>query len=651
MRRPALSLIFVLLIVTTAWAQAICPLNGQTMTPQKVKSFESLKRLPLLESGRVKPLDTYARNILLQFCGRQTFERKPAIEWLAQLLFASDTTRNDKVFLINNPQIPTELGLTVEKHRRYSFAQLEKKVEKLSDLARAASQIPEKERDVTDNELIRVFVNLQLYMDLSHAFGFVFSADDFSIKDENAVARLGLPKGETQFSFLDIALVADSVRQVMDKVQNKPSAQWTLEEKAIIGVLSNLFHWSQTYKDLPFQILPMGDAASTWLSPWDAIGQGFQSDDVRNEVNDLRNMVVSYWNGEQIQFDMNARLYLNSIKPRLGDHPDETISKLDLELLYNKGDFFLYSKMFYFFAFVFFLCSLINFNVIPAKAGIQGMPASAGMTERSLWHKLGFGFVIAGFVPHAVALLMRIAILNRPPVTNLYETFIFVGFVVVLLGLLIEFFNRNWLGIVTASVGGFALLMIASKYSAEGDTLKMLVAVLNSNFWLSTHVISITVGYGSACAAGILGHVYLLQAIFKNNDAKVLDSTHKTLIGMLGLALALTFLGTNLGGIWADQSWGRFWGWDPKENGALMIVIWTALLFHAKIARIIGPIGLAVGAVLGMIVVMWAWFGVNLLNIGLHSYGFTSGIAAALAVYVVCEIVFVSIVVFIIKKR
>lgn len=631
MRRLILSVIFVMLIITAASAQMICPLNGQEMTPMKVKSLETFKRLPVLESGRVKPLDTYARNLLLQFCGRQSFERKPAIEWLAKLLFAADTTKKDKIFLINNPDIPTELGVAVEKHRRYSFAQLESKVDKLADLAMAASKIPEKERDVTDSEVMRVFHNLQLYSDLAHAFRFAFPAEDFTINDENVAVLLGLPKGQTQFSFLDIALAANSAHQVIDKVQSKPSAQWTAEEKSIVGILTNLMHWSQSYKDFPFQILPLGDRASTWASPWDAIGQGFQNDDIRNEVNYLRNMVVSYWNGEQIQFDMSTRLYMNSIKARLGDHPDDVTSKLGLELLYNKGDFFLYSKMFYFIVFAFFLCSLVS--------------------ARPMWHKLGFGFCIAAFVPHTVALLMRIAILNRPPVTNLYETFIFVGFVVVLLGLLIEFFNRNWLGIVTASVGGFAMLMIAAKYSAEGDTLKMLVAVLNSNFWLSTHVISITIGYGSACAAGILGHVYLLQEIFKKNDTKLLEATHKTLIGILGLALTLTFLGTNLGGIWADQSWGRFWGWDPKENGALMIVIWTALLFHAKIARIIGPTGLAVGAALGMIVVMWAWFGVNLLSIGLHSYGFTSGITNALAAYVVCEIIFIGIVVPIIKKR
>ncbi len=123
------------------------------------------------------------------------------------------------------------------------------------------------------------------------------------------------------------------------------------------------------------------------------------------------------------------------------------------------------------------------------------------------------------------------------------------------------------------------------------------------------------------------------------------------MIGALGFGLMMSFLGTTLGGIWADESWGRFWGWDPKENGALLIVLWCAILFHAKVGRFIGPLGVAAGSVLGIIVVMWAWFGVNLLSIGLHSYGFTSGVAVGLLAYVIGEIVFLSLCVPIASKR
>ena len=272
-------------------------------------------------------------------------------------------------------------------------------------------------------------------------------------------------------------------------------------------------------------------------------------------------------------------------------------------------------------------------------------------SDRRNFHRSGFLFIIIGFLSHALALILRIMILSRPPVTNLYETFIFVGFVSSLVGIIVELANRKWLGIVVTSVCGFIFLTIAEKFSAEGDTLRMLVAVLNSNFWLGTHVLSITTGYAGVCVAGILGHVYIVQALARPKEKFLRETTYKNILGVLGFGLSMTFLGTNLGGIWADQSWGRFWGWDPKENGAMLIVLWCAIVFHARVGRMIGRLGVAVGSILGIMVVAWAWFGVNLLSVGLHSYGFTSGAATGLLVYVICQLLFLGVTVPLLRKR
>jgi ABC-type transport system involved in cytochrome c biogenesis permease subunit len=236
-------------------------------------------------------------------------------------------------------------------------------------------------------------------------------------------------------------------------------------------------------------------------------------------------------------------------------------------------------------------------------------------------------------------------------VSNLYETFIFVALVSVLLGFMLEAVNKNKLGITVANVCGLIFLLVAAKFAAEGDTLRVLVAVLDSNFWLSTHVLSITTGYAGSCVAAIMGHIYILQACADSQNKKRLETTYKNMVGILGFGLTVTFLGTALGGIWADQSWGRFWGWDPKENGALLIVLWAAVLFHARMAKLIHPLGMAAGCVLCGIVVMWAWFGVNLLSVGLHSYGFTSGIATALLAYVIFEFIFLVITLLYLGKK
>jgi ABC-type transport system involved in cytochrome c biogenesis permease subunit len=196
--------------------------------------------------------------------------------------------------------------------------------------------------------------------------------------------------------------------------------------------------------------------------------------------------------------------------------------------------------------------------------------------------------------------------------------------------------------LIVASASGLALLMTSGRFATDGDTLGVVVAVLDSNFWLSTHVVCITIGYAGCCVAGLLGHIYLLQALRKEPDDPVLVESFNAVYGAMAFGIIFAFLGTMLGGIWADQSWGRFWGWDPKENGALVIVLWSAILFHARLGKMIGPLGFAAGAVLGVIWVLCAWLGINLLGVGLHSYGFTSGLARGLFISCAFEVLFVA---------
>jgi ABC-type transport system involved in cytochrome c biogenesis permease subunit len=154
--------------------------------------------------------------------------------------------------------------------------------------------------------------------------------------------------------------------------------------------------------------------------------------------------------------------------------------------------------------------------------------------------------------------------------------------------------------------------------------------------------VTISIGYAGCCAAGLLGHIYLLQALRRAPTDSILLETYRAVFGLLAFGLIFSFVGTMLGGVWADQSWGRFWGWDPKENGALVIVLWSAVLFHARAGRMIGNLGFAAGSIFGVIAVLLAWLGVNLLGVGLHSYGFTSGIARGLFLACMFEIVYVA---------
>ena len=622
---------FTAVITTSAIAQPICPLDS-SIRPRGAVSLDKFAALAVLDDGRVKPVDTYARTLLMQLSGKTSFGRQSAAGWLARLLFAPATTFEDKVFLINNPEIATALGVEAEPRRRYSFSSLEPGLAKLEELARMADKIEPKERSVVEQEVLRVFQNVVFYDRHTRAFHFALPSAEFQITDPAVVKALELPEKQKVFSFYDIASRAELMREQTKGLEFSKPGTWAAKDKELFGLMNNLFRWSMLYADLPFAVIPSVEAnGQGWLSPMDAISQEFSDPKVREEIGYTRAMVVHYWNGEQMPFDLAARSLSNSVLGRADAATQKNIRKIPLELFYNRANLFLWTKMFYALAFAVFLLSFF--------------------LTRPFLRQSALLLIAAGLIPHVGALVLRIVIMGRPPVSNLYETFIFVSMISVIAGVIIELVNKRWVGNVTASVCGLVFLLIAGKFAAEGDTLQMLVAVLNSNFWLGTHVLTITIGYAGCCVAGLIGHLYILQRIRDPKDKAALESTYLNMIGALGFGLMMSFLGTMLGGIWADESWGRFWGWDPKENGALLIVLWCAIIFHAKVGRFIGPLGVAAGSVLGIVVVMWAWFGVNLLNVGLHSYGFTSGIATGLLAYVIGEVVFLAICVPMAKKR
>ena len=153
--------------------------------------------------------------------------------------------------------------------------------------------------------------------------------------------------------------------------------------------------------------------------------------------------------------------------------------------------------------------------------------------------------------------------------------------------------------------------------------MEMMQAVLDTNFWLATHVVCITIGYAATFLAGFLAIIYVLRGVFTASlESETAKSLTRMVYGIICFATLFSFVGTVLGGIWADQSWGRFWGWDSKENGALMIVVWNAIMLHCRWGGFVKDRGLICLALFGNIVTAWSWFGVNMLGIGLHSYGF-----------------------------
>ena len=297
---------------------------------------------------------------------------------------------------------------------------------------------------------------------------------------------------------------------------------------------------------------------------------------------------------------------LTNYRGWLAAHFAPRMQKANLEVFFNTLQPFYKSTVLYVLVFILACASWL---VWPERLG------------RHALHLLFLAFAV-----HSIGIILRIYLEGRPPVTNLYSSAVFVGWGSVLLGILLEHLFKNGIGSATAALIGSITLLIAHHLSMGGDTMEMLRAVLDSNGWLATHVVCVTLGYSATFLAGFLALAYIARGLFTTSlDAGTARSLSRMVYGIICFATLFSFVGTILGGIWADQSWGRFWGWDPKENGALLIVMWNAIILHSRWGRLVGQRGLMVMAVFGNVVTSWSWFGVNMLGIGLHSYGFMNG--------------------------
>jgi ABC-type transport system involved in cytochrome c biogenesis permease subunit len=297
------------------------------------------------------------------------------------------------------------------------------------------------------------------------------------------------------------------------------------------------------------------------------------------------------------------------------------VSHIASEISYNKVEYF-YNALLYFWG----GALLLGLSL----AGPQSLWGRICMWGCSTVMVIGEIYAVWGIV-------VRCLIMERPPITTLYETIIFIATAGVLLGLVAEAVTRKKIGMAVACVAGTAGMLLSIRFmEMEGtDTLQQLQAVLITNFWLATHVPTINLGYAAGMVSAILSMIYFGMRLFQQVQPG--DKTAKDITtmgyGFVMVGLFLSLVGTVLGGIWANYSWGRFWGWDPKENGALMIVLMNLVILHARLGGYIREVGFhCCCIVLGMIVA-FSWFGVNQLNVGLHTYGFTEGIWFWLTVF------------------
>ncbi len=609
----------------------------QTYVPWQDDTVHAFENLLVQQDGRVKPLYTVARFTLLQFLGKSSvsFRTQDGVNhrlhyaaWMLDVLFRGEVAKDLPVFIVNNSETVVQIGVSPkEKRDRYSYNEL---LPGRSKLAELSAQYAEKKKQYEDSEKNPQYALdpiegtiLELGQNIS-SFEYLVGQFGFARKNGLLVNGNILPPELVELSKrLDIVEMLDKMPEMtldhlIQAIRTQPGG--TEDERMFSAALRLFFFHASSGRGL--NLFPPQDSADeVWSSVGDLLIAGLESKaqrpSVRDQLAEIRGLVNAQGEGEAT-FLAALKTYSDAQHKIAEARGEGTHSQTEISLY--RGKWFMNSLYSFVLAFLFLAFSWLA-------------PGSRAGRFLLLLSCLA---ACLGLVLDAYGITLRCIIRERPPITNLYDTTLFITGTAVLLGLLIELFTRIGIGALVAVVSGVLGMFLSMKYEAKeaSDTIEQLQAVLNTNFWLATHVTVINIGYAAGMVAALLGVIYLVTrfvAMLSKRDTPEFNRILTRMnYGVICFCLFFSLVGTVLGGIWANYSWGRFWGWDPKENGALMICLWTLVILHGRMAGWIREIGIHINSLVLAIVTTFSWWGVNNLGVGLHSYGFTEGVWRAL---------------------
>ncbi len=426
-------------------------------------------------------------------------------------------------------------------------------------------------------------------------------------------------------SFLDEVQEASMRRDRKEKLSMLDQKRLDLYEKALLfreigtgGVPGWIAHPDNPMAGwLPFQAFGSEESAKI-------LTQNYPAEKTSEVTNRLKELLEAYRKDSRSADALDAASGFSSALRSLLDSRavqlDEKV--LGMELIYNRLHPFGWSWKLYLFA---------------AVLGLAGFFLSRFRFGWLVW----FLPFLAGFIFHTYGFYLRCVIAGRPPVTNMYESIIWVSWGVVFFSSVLFAIYRGWALPLTASaVAAFALVLGDSFPALLDPSISPLVPVLRSNFWLTIHVLTITLSYGAFLLAWGLGHAVIFQFAYGKSQPSTLSLY---LYRALQIGVILLASGTVLGGVWANYSWGRFWGWDPKETWALIALLGYLIILHGRSAGWINNFGVGLGSVIAFLGVLMAWYGVNyVLAAGLHSYGFGGGGAPYVAAACLVDLAVIS---------
>jgi ABC-type transport system involved in cytochrome c biogenesis permease subunit len=573
--------VFPTIVVVLAAAYLLSHARMRTSRTSDAQIYE-FGRLPVSYQGRIKPYDTLATHSLQFLSGKQELIEKnaagqetkaPAVRWMLDVISGLPEADKYRVIRVENLDVLNTLGLEQRPGDwRYSMEELQARGDILEEQVKLAEAEFEANRPLSlyQRKVRELGHKYQFYLMLAASFRSPVSmipAEQRSAQAEQfrdvaasmfSAAPHAVPPTEASIDWAP--LIVAEFQQIVDENANRSPNPITVALRKLIDAYAR-------------------DDAATF----------------NQQLVELRRSFAGY---EELVDANNAQLRAAGAKS------SELLnqSKVSFEVFFNNFSPFYYCAFLYVVAFVLGALSWLGWTA-PLRTASNWL----------LWLTL---------IVHTLALFTRIFISGRPPVTNLYSSAVFIGWGAVLLAVIIEYIYRLGVANIAAAAIGFATLVVAHFLSLDGDTMIVMQAVLDTQFWLATHVVCIALGYSTTYVAGAFGILYLLLGyVFPVLTDEQRRQVSRMIYGTLCFAILFSFWGTVLGGLWADDSWGRFWGWDPKENGALIIVLYNALVLHARWGAIVKERGLALLTIGGNIVVTWSWFGVNELGVGLHAYG------------------------------
>jgi cytochrome c-type biogenesis protein CcsB len=534
--------ICVLLSAATS-VQAAEQVGARPAEPRRGWNFRDAALIPVQSGGRVKPLDTFAREIMLFQTGSRFYSGWDPVDLLFSFMTMPEAWETREFITVGRKDVKRQIGLDEEKTR-------------------------------------------------------------FSPKELFADSYLAQYAGEAETSKPPMA--ANVVGSKPKEDPREQELKRTVERLVLFRRIASGSAWP---------VVPGNTADEPWrpLSGQD------------NEGNEIRaafaRMAVAYYRDDRDSFEVAAQQARQAVHSRIpATEPQswgQLESKLTAELAYNRGHPFLWAWILY------LTSALVGLGaILLGRASGEEAPLTR-LTRRS-----ALGLAVAGVLSHLVGFLLRCYVAGRPPVSNMYESIIWVSFGVLLFGFVLYRSQRQAVILITACFLGTLGMLAADSAPAMMDPgIHPLVPVLRSNYWLTVHVLTITISYAAFALAMGLANVSLGYFIRGRSGfmAKV-ENLNQLTYRAQQFGVVLLAAGTILGGVWADYSWGRFWGWDPKEVWALIALLNYLVILHGRYTNWVGQFGFAMWSVLAFMGVVMAWYGVNfVLGVGLHSYGFSTG--------------------------